>query len=105
MSVASYNLWLPWREVGLSCNILGLRTGNHWSQVGMQSGTTGINTVRAYSVTKQGKDHDKNGDYIRKWVPELEWFQQNISIILGRCLKRNKPILVVGWSRLSRSDT
>ena len=27
--------------------------------------------MRAYSVTKQGKDHDKNGDYIRKWIPEL----------------------------------
>ena len=36
-----------------------------------QSGTTGINTIRAYSMTKQGKDHDPNGEYIRKWVPEL----------------------------------
>ena len=73
MSVASYNLWLPWREVGthLATLFLDYEPGIHWSQVGMQSGTTGINTVRAYSVTKQGKDHDKNGDYIRKWVPEL----------------------------------
>ena len=37
----------------------------------MQSGTTGINTIRAYSMTKQGKDHDPEGEYIRKWVPEL----------------------------------
>ena len=73
MSVASYNLWLPWREVGihLATLFLDYEPGIHWSQVGMQSGTTGINTVRAYSVTKQGKDHDKNGDYIRKWIPEL----------------------------------
>ena len=73
MSVASYNLWLPWREVGthLATLFLDYEPGIHWSQVGMQSGTTGINTVRAYSVTKQGKDHDKSGDYIRKWVPEL----------------------------------
>ena len=73
MSCASYNLWLPWRETGehLARLFLDYEPGIHWSQVGMQSGTTGINTIRAYSMTKQGKDHDPNGEYIRKWVPEL----------------------------------
>ena len=73
MSCASYNLWLPWRETGeyLAKLFLDYEPGIHWSQVGMQSGTTGINTIRAYSMTKQGKDHDPNGEYIRKWVPEL----------------------------------
>ena len=37
----------------------------------MQSGITGINSVRAYSILKQSLDHDMNGDFIRKWVPEL----------------------------------
>ena len=50
---------------------LDYEPGIHWSQVGMQSGTTGINSVRAYSVTKQGRDHDAEGDFIRSWVPEL----------------------------------
>ena len=73
MSVASYTLWLPWRETGLHLARLFLdyEPGIHWSQVGMQSGTTGINTVRAYSVTKQGRDQDPEGTYIRRWVPEL----------------------------------
>ena len=73
MSAASYNLWLPWKETGnfLATQFLDYEPGIHWTQVGMQSGTTGINTIRAYSMTKQGKDHDKNGDYIRKWIPEL----------------------------------
>ena len=73
MSCASYNLWLPWRETGeyLAKLFLDYEPGIHWSQVGMQSGTTGINTIRAYSMTKQGKDHDPNGEYIRRWVPEL----------------------------------
>ena len=73
MSCASYNLWLPWKETGeyLAKLFLDYEPGIHWSQVGMQSGTTGINTIRAYSMTKQGKDHDPEGEYIRKWVPEL----------------------------------
>ena len=37
----------------------------------MQSGTTGINTVRAYSVIKQGRDHDPKGTFIRNWVSEM----------------------------------
>ncbi len=73
MSAASYNLWLPWRETGchLAKQFIDYEPGIHWSQVGMQSGTTGINTIRAYSMTKQGKDQDPEGDYIRKWIPEL----------------------------------
>ena len=73
MSAASYNLWLPWRETGLHLarQFLDYEPGIHWSQVGMQSGTTGINTVRAYSVIKQGRDHDPKGSFIRNWVLEL----------------------------------
>ena len=38
----------------------------------MQSGITGINAVRAYSIIKQSTDHDLQGEFIRKWVPELK---------------------------------
>ena len=73
MSAASYNLWLPWRETGcyLATRFIDYEPGIHWSQVGMQSGTTGINTIRAYSLSKQGRDQDPDGSYIRKWDPEL----------------------------------
>ena len=73
MSVASYTLWLPWKETGnyLARQFIDYEPGIHWSQVSMQSGTTGINTVRAYSILKQSTDHDPDGNYIRKWVPEL----------------------------------
>ena len=37
----------------------------------MQSGTTGINTLRIQSQAKQALDHDSQGRYNRQWVPEF----------------------------------
>ena len=72
-SVASYTLWLPWQLTGLHLARLFLdyEPGIHWSQVQMQSGVTGINSVRAYSISKQSRDQDPEGHFIREWVDEL----------------------------------
>jgi len=37
----------------------------------MQSGTTGINTMRIYNPVKQSQDQDPKGIFIKRWVPEL----------------------------------
>ena len=73
MSFAAYDLWLHWRQPGLylaRC-FLDYEPGIHWPQVQMQSGTTGINSLRIYDPVKQGLQHDPTGEFTRRWVPEL----------------------------------
>ena len=68
--------------------------GIHWLQVQMQSGTTGINTVRIYNPIKQGHDQDTDGVFVRRWVPELKdvpeefihepWKWEQAGTVLGK---------------------
>jgi deoxyribodipyrimidine photo-lyase len=73
VSFASYSLWLHWRLTGLHLArlFLDFEPGIHWSQMQMQSGTTGINTLRIYNPDKQAIEQDPNGVFIRRWLPEL----------------------------------
>ncbi len=73
MSFASYHLWLPWQDSGLHLarKFVDYEPGIHWPQVQMQSGTTGINTMRIYNPVKQGYDQDPTGHFVRSYVPEL----------------------------------
>lgn len=73
----------------------------------MQAGTTGINAMRVYNVTKQGQDQDPDGIFIRKYVPELtnvpneyihEPFKMPISV------QKKCSLLIVGKKSGKASD-
>ncbi len=73
VAFSSYQLWNHWREPGLHLarQFTDFEPGIHWPQVQMQSGVTGINTLRIYNPVKQQMDQDPKGIFVRRWLPEL----------------------------------
>ena len=73
VSFACYGLHLSWKTIHKDHWLFhDYEPGIHLSQLQMQAGVIGFNAIRVYSPTKQFLDHDPDGKFVKKWIPELK---------------------------------
>lgn len=73
VTTATHTLALPWRPVAdwLSQMFVDFEPGIHYNQMQMHSGMSGNAVLRIYNPVKQAIDLDPQGEFVRRWVPEL----------------------------------
>jgi deoxyribodipyrimidine photo-lyase len=80
VSFLTHHLWQPWQKGAsfLARKFLDYEPGIHFPQFQMQSGVTGVNTLRVYNPVKQSKEKDEDALFISEWVPELRHLPGNL---------------------------
>lgn len=104
VSFAVYGLHLSWRTIHapLAQIFLDYEPGIHLSQLQMQAGVVGINTIRVYSPTKQIIDQDPDCVFIKHWVHELTDFDSAAITSYERIVLGKYPAPVVDFKSNSK---
>ena len=97
VSFASYALNLDWRRFAphLARTFLDYEPGIHYSQLQMQSGTTHGSPPRIYNPIKQSLEKDPEGEFIRRWVPELNDLDGSVLHLPTDHSRRGYPAAIV----------
>ena len=76
VSAACFGLAQSWQSLQypLARLFLDYEPGIHFSQIQMQAGIVGINTIRIYSPHKQLLEQDPDAKFVKRWIPELHDF-------------------------------
>ncbi|MFK7996588.1 MAG: FAD-binding domain-containing protein [Granulosicoccus sp.] len=76
VSTGCFGLAQSWKSLHypLARMFLDYEPGIHFSQIQMQAGIVGINTLRVYSPHKQLLDQDPEAKFVKRWIPELREF-------------------------------
>ncbi len=76
VSAGCFGLAQSWQSLHnpLARVFLDYEPGIHLSQIQMQAGIVGINTLRVYSPHKQLLDQDPHAVFVKRWIPELREF-------------------------------
>jgi deoxyribodipyrimidine photo-lyase len=73
VTVATHTLFLPWRPVAdwLAQMFVDFEPGIHYTQIQMHSCMAASPVLRLYNPVTQARELDPQGEFVRRWVPEL----------------------------------
>lgn len=103
VSYACHALHLDWRLIHpyLARLFRDYEPGIHLSQVQMQAGVVGLNTIRVYNPWKQNLDHDPDCSFVKRWVPELAGITP--AAITAGSLNGAYPAPAVDWAERTKT--
>ena len=105
VSYACHVLHLSWRTImyPLARLFVDYEPGIHISQLQMQAGVVGINTVRIYNPRKQLVDQDPRAEFVKRWIPELAGRKADELLEYGTTPLSSYLAPIVSYEERSRS--